>query len=71
MTLNRLSLQTTQSNHKQELRNQQQLRIQLETAHCNIYCFCNTELRSATVTKIKGLSIQTQLNTFVLFTLLN
>ena len=33
------------------------------------YCFCNTELRTATVTKIKGLSIQTQQNTFVLFTL--
>ena len=43
---------------------------QLETALCNPYCFCNTELRTATVTKIKGLSIQTQLNTFVLFTLL-
>ena len=41
---------------------------QLETALVN--CFCNTELRTATVTKIKGLSIQTQLNTFVLFTLL-
>ena len=35
----------------------------------NQYCFCNTELRTATVTKIKGLSIQTQQNTFVLFTL--
>ena len=57
--------------NKQELRNQQQLRIQLETALCNIYCFCNTELRTATITKIKGLLIQTQLNTFVLFTLLN
>ena len=44
---------------------------QLETELCNIYCFCNTELRTATITKIKGLSIQTQLNTFVLFTLLN
>ena len=31
--------------------------------------FCNTELRTATVTKIKGLLIQTQQNTFVLFTL--
>ena len=44
--------------------------MQLESAHCNQYYFCNTELRTATVTKIKGLSIQTQLNTFVLFTLL-
>ena len=43
---------------------------QLETALVN--CFCNTELRTATVTvtKIKGLLIQTQLNKFVLFTLL-
>ena len=41
---------------------------QLETALVN--CFCNTELRTPTVTKIKGLLIQTQLNTFVLFTLL-
>ena len=54
-----------------QLRNQQQLRIQLETTLCNVYHACNTELRIATVTKIKGLSIQTQLNTFVLFTLLN
>ena len=56
------------------VRNLQQFRcqptIQLETALCNKYCFCNTELRTATVPKIKGLSIQTQLNTFVLFTLL-
>ena len=44
--------------------------MQLETALCNQYYFCNTELRTATVTKIKGLSIQTQMNTFVLFTLL-
>ena len=43
--------------------------IQLETTFVNWYCFCNTELRTATVTKIKGLSIQTQQNTFVLFTL--
>ena len=35
----------------------------------NWYCFCNTELRTATITKIKGLSIQTQQNTFVLFAL--
>ena len=34
----------------------------------NRYCFCNTELRTAIITKIKGLSIQTQQNTFVLFT---
>ena len=39
------------------------------TAFCNQYCFCNTELRTAIITKIKGLSIQTQQNTFVLFTL--
>ena len=43
--------------------------IQLETALCNKYCFCNTELRTATVPRIKGLSIQTQQNMFVLFTL--
>ena len=35
----------------------------------NRYCFCNTELRTAIITKIKGLSIQTQQNMFVLFTL--
>ena len=35
----------------------------------NRYCFCNTELRTAIITEIKGLSIQTQQNTFVLFTL--
>ena len=44
-------------------------RLQLETALCYQYCFCNTELRTATITKIKGLLIQTQQNTFVLFTL--
>ena len=43
--------------------------LQLETALCYQHYFCNTELRTATVTKIKGLSIQTQQNTFVLFTL--
>ena len=43
-------------------------KTQLKTALVN--CFCNTELRTATVTKIKGLSIQMQLNMFVLFTLL-
>ena len=53
-----------------ELRNQQELRIQLETALCIVNCFCNTELRTATVTKIKGLPILTQLSMFVLFTLL-
>ena len=35
----------------------------------NRYYFCNTELRTAIITEIKGLSIQTQQNTFVLFTL--
>ena len=43
--------------------------IQLEIAPCYQYCFCNTELRTATITKIKELLIQTQQNTFVLFTL--
>ena len=43
--------------------------IQLETALCYQHCFCNTELRTAIITKIKGLSIQAQQNTFVLFTL--
>ena len=63
-------LQSTQQLPLQ-LRNQQELKNQLKTALCNIYGFCNTELKTATVTKIKGLSIQTQLNTFVLFTSLN
>ena len=40
-----------------------------KTHFVNRYCFCNTELRTATITKIKGLSIQTQQNTFVLFAL--
>ena len=44
--------------------------IQLETALRYQHYFCNTELRTALITKIKGLSIQTQQNTFVLFTLL-
>ena len=43
--------------------------IQLETALCYQHCFCNTELRTAIITKIKGISIQAQQNTFVLFTL--
>ena len=43
--------------------------IQLETALCYQHCFCNTELRTAIITEIKGLLIQTQQNTFVLFTL--
>ena len=43
--------------------------IQLETAPCYQHCLCNTELRTAIITKIKGLLIQTQQNTFVLFTL--
>ena len=45
------------------------INIQLETAFCYQHYFCNTELRTAIITKIKGLSIQTQQNTFVLFTL--
>ena len=43
--------------------------LQRETALCYQHYFCNTELRTAIITKIKGLSIQTQQNTFVLFTL--
>ena len=43
---------------------------QRETALCYQHYFCNTDLRTALITKIKGLSIQTQQNTFVLFTLL-
>ena len=43
--------------------------LQLETALCYQHYFCNTELRTAIITRIKGLSIQTQQNTFVLFTL--
>ena len=65
------NLQRLLSNHNYDsTRFQSQLTMQLETALCNQYCFCNTELRTATVTKIKGLLIQTQRNTFVLFTLL-
>ena len=43
--------------------------LQLETALCYQHYFCNTELRTAIITEIKGLLIQTQQNTFVLFTL--
>ena len=43
--------------------------LQLETALCYQHYFCNTELRTAIITKIKGLLIQAQQNTFVLFTL--
>ena len=43
--------------------------LQLETALCYQHYFCNTEWRTAIITKIKGLLIQTQQNTFVLFTL--
>ena len=45
------------------------INIQLETAFCYQHYFCNTELRTAIITKIKGLLIQAQQNTFVLFTL--
>ena len=45
------------------------INIQLETALCYQHYFCNTELRTAIITKIKGLSIQTQPNMFVLFKL--
>ena len=44
--------------------------LQLETALCYQHYFCNTELRTAIITEIKGLSNQTQQNTFVLFTLI-
>ena len=40
--------------------------IQLETALCYQYCFCNTELKTATETN-KGLCFRQQLYTFVLF----
>ena len=43
--------------------------INLETALCYQHYFCNTELRTTIITEIKGLSIQTQQNRFVLFTL--
>ena len=43
--------------------------LQLETALCYQHYFCNAEWRIAIIAKIKGLSIQTQQNTFVLFTL--
>ena len=49
--------------------NERYYNLQLETALCYQHYFCNTELRTAIITKIKGLSIQTQQNTFVLFTL--
>ena len=41
--------------------------LQLETALCYQHYFCNTELRTAIITEIKGLLNQTQQNTFVLF----
>ena len=43
--------------------------LQLETVLCYQHYFCNTELRTAIITEIKGLLIQTQQNTLVLFTL--
>ena len=43
--------------------------LQLETTPCYQHYFCNTELRTAIITEIKGISIQTQQNTFILFTL--
>ena len=43
--------------------------LQLETALCYQHYFCNTELRTAIITEIKGLLIQTQQNMFALFTL--
>ena len=45
--------------------------LQLEIALCYQHYFCNTELRTAIITEIKGLLIQTQQNTFVLFTSVN
>ena len=60
----------TQNNYSHTTNIHEELRTQLETALCIVNCFCNTELRTATVTKIKGLPILTQLNMFVLFTLL-
>ena len=53
------------------LRNYDYQQTQQETALCIVNCFCNTELGTATITKIKGLQLPTQLNTFVLFILLN
>ena len=44
--------------------------LQLETALCYQHYFCNTELRTAIITEIKGLSNQTQQNMFVLFTII-
>ena len=61
-----------QSNHKQELRTLTNLLLQQtqkskRTRITTRNCFCNTELRTAIVSKIKGLPIPTQLNMFVLF----
>ena len=49
--------------------NKRYYNLQLETALCYQHYFCNTELRTAIITKMKGLSIQAQQNMFVLFTL--
>ena len=70
ITYNDYSRNTTP--HNLQLRfiiNERYYDLQLETALCYQHYFCNTEFRTARITKIKGLSIQTQQNTFVLFTL--
>ena len=58
---------TTIRHNSQDFDVNQQFNKKLHFVNC--YCFCNTELRTATVNKMKGLLIQTQQNTFVLFTL--
>ena len=63
------SLLIAQLNSTIQLNRLHYYNLQLETALCYQHYFCNTELRTAIITEIKGLSIQTQQNTFVLFTL--
>ena len=67
-----LHLLYNDSDHNLQLNQLNQLHyynLQLETTLCYQHYFCNTELRTAIITKIKGLLIQTQQNMFVLFTL--
>ena len=65
-------LYSSDSDHNLQLNQLNRLHyydLQLETTLCYQHYFCNTELRTAIITEIKGLSIQTQQNMFVLFTL--
>ena len=60
---------TLTTTHKNSNHNYDYYNNSTRTALCYQNYFCNTELRTAIITEIKGLLIQTQQNTFVLFTL--